>query len=67
LWRTSEGVWKVDSSKALSSGLVCRPIEQTVRDTWQWMQHTASAVNERSAEIGLTAEHERQILTRHGL
>ncbi|MFB7198299.1 NAD-dependent epimerase/dehydratase family protein [Streptomyces sp. NPDC056240] len=37
LWRTAKGTWAVDSTRAHAAGLVCRPIAQTVADTWEWL------------------------------
>lgn len=63
LWRVAEGVWRVDSSSAARAGLVCRPQRQTVEATWRWMLATGrSARTDRSAEIGLSPERERQVL-----
>lgn len=33
-----------DTTKAKNSGLVCRPIEETIHDTWQWMQSPSGPV-----------------------
>ncbi|WP_062353344.1 NAD-dependent epimerase/dehydratase family protein [Herbidospora yilanensis] len=33
------GVWLTDSSKARAAGLTCRPVSETVRDTWEWLRH----------------------------
>ncbi|MFE5689115.1 NAD-dependent epimerase/dehydratase family protein, partial [Streptomyces sp. NPDC056512] len=37
LWRTAQGTWAVDSTRAQAAGLVCRPLAQTVADTWEWL------------------------------
>ncbi len=31
-------VWDADMSGAAKTGLTCRPVRETVRDTWAWMQ-----------------------------
>jgi nucleoside-diphosphate-sugar epimerase len=63
LWRTQPGVWRVDSSAAMVAGLRCRPLAETVRDTWLWMSEGgASLVNDRSIEIGLSADREATLL-----
>lgn len=31
-------VWAPSSAKALAAGLRCRPIAETVRDTWEWLR-----------------------------
>jgi 2'-hydroxyisoflavone reductase len=33
-----EGVWTHSSAKAVAAGLTCRPVNETVRDTWQWLK-----------------------------
>ncbi|MEV4460096.1 NAD-dependent epimerase/dehydratase family protein [Microbispora sp. NPDC049633] len=34
----SEGVWTHSSAKAVAAGLTCRPVRETVRDTWEWLK-----------------------------
>jgi 2'-hydroxyisoflavone reductase len=34
----SAAAWRASPTKALAAGLVCRPVEETVRDTWQWLR-----------------------------
>lgn len=63
LWRTTPGVWRVDSSRAQAAGLACRPLAETVRDTWEWLQAAGSiGRHERATEIGLSPQREQQIL-----
>src|SRR6266508_3634109 len=63
LWRTHEGVWRVDAGRAVKAGLVCRPLSTTITDTWRWMQKADDAPDAtRSGEIGLSAERERMVL-----
>ncbi|GAA3128248.1 NAD-dependent epimerase/dehydratase family protein [Planomonospora alba] len=42
LWAPADpafaGVWLPSSAKALAAGLTCRPVAQTVRDTWEWLR-----------------------------
>jgi nucleoside-diphosphate-sugar epimerase len=40
--------WNVDVSKALEAGLTARPMEQTVADTWAWVQAGADLGGYRS-------------------
>jgi 2'-hydroxyisoflavone reductase len=40
LWRTSAGVWAVAPGRAMAAGLVCRPLGDTVADTWAWLPGT---------------------------
>jgi 2'-hydroxyisoflavone reductase len=66
LWRTFPGVWQVDSTEAQAAGLSCRKIMDTVADTWAWMKSDGfDLTDQRSAEIGISLDLERQILSRH--
>ncbi len=64
----SLGARPVDIGRALAAGLALRPFEDTVRDTWAWLQtgwDTEAAVREnRRLRIagGMTAEREARIL-----
>ncbi|MFJ3891355.1 NAD-dependent epimerase/dehydratase family protein [Streptomyces rubrogriseus] len=63
LWRTHAGVWAVDSRRAVEAGLRCRPIADTVRDTWEWWAGDGRPVEHpRRAEHGIAAEKEARIL-----
>ncbi|MET9122248.1 NAD-dependent epimerase/dehydratase family protein [Streptomyces sp. NPDC004528] len=63
LWRTHAGVWAVDSSKAAAAGLECRPIVDTIRDTWLWWAGDGRPVSHpRWAEHGITPDKEAKIL-----
>ncbi|MER5890665.1 NAD-dependent epimerase/dehydratase family protein [Streptomyces sp. NPDC001941] len=63
LWRTHEGVWSVDSPRAVAAGLSCRPLHETVADTWAWLQADGRPVEHpRWAEHGLSPAKEQQIL-----
>ncbi len=63
LWRVQRGVWSVDPHRAVSSGLRTRPLVQTVRDTWSWLQSGDHVDGrDRAFEIGLDAEKESELL-----
>ncbi|WP_344003867.1 hypothetical protein [Streptomyces thermocarboxydovorans] len=63
LWRTRAGVWAVDSSRAVAAGLHCRPIAETIRDTWAWLAADGRPVDHpRWAEHGIAPEKEAKIL-----
>ncbi|MFI7136564.1 NAD-dependent epimerase/dehydratase family protein [Streptomyces massasporeus] len=63
LWRTHAGVWAVDSQRAVEAGLRCRPVAETVRDTWQWWAADGRPVDHpRWAEHGIASEKEASIL-----
>ncbi|GAA1042233.1 NAD-dependent epimerase/dehydratase family protein [Streptomyces murinus] len=63
LWRTHAGVWAVSAERAVEAGLRCRPIADTIRDTWQWWAQDGRPVDHpRWAEHGIAAEKEARIL-----
>ncbi|MBT2394368.1 NAD-dependent epimerase/dehydratase family protein [Streptomyces sp. ISL-1] len=63
LWRTHEEVWSVDSTRAVAAGLRCRPLLETIRDTWQWLENDGRPVDHpRWAEHGIAPEKEAKIL-----
>ena len=63
LWRTFRGVWAVDTTRAQRAGLSCRPLAQTVAETWEWLLATGAASgHQRAAEIGISPEREREVL-----
>jgi 2'-hydroxyisoflavone reductase len=34
----SAGAWLTSPARALAAGLACRPLDDTVRDTWEWLR-----------------------------
>ena len=63
LWRTHEGVWAVDSTHAVEAGLRCRPLTETIADTWAWLQADGRPVQHpRWAEHGIDPDKEAKIL-----
>lgn len=64
LWRTFPGTWRVDSARAHGSGLHCRPLNQTVADTWEWLlSQGGPSAYARQQHHGLPVEKERQLLS----
>ncbi|MCX5610882.1 NAD-dependent epimerase/dehydratase family protein [Streptomyces sp. NBC_00047] len=53
-----------DVSKALAVGLTCRPVEETVADTWAWLQSLGGVAPQRSDRPapGIDAEREAALL-----
>ncbi|MCX5010448.1 NAD-dependent epimerase/dehydratase family protein [Streptomyces sp. NBC_00555] len=53
-----------DVSKALAAGLTCRPVEETVADTWAWLQSLGGVAPQRSDRPapGIDAEREAALL-----
>jgi nucleoside-diphosphate-sugar epimerase len=63
LWQVYPGTWQVDASAARAAGLTCRPLADTVRDTWAWLRSGGSLVaHERRAEIGIDPVKESALL-----
>ncbi len=63
LWRTYKGAWSVDGARARASGLTCRPIRETVADTWSWIQQGGTAIDhERASELGMSPGKEAALL-----
>jgi nucleoside-diphosphate-sugar epimerase len=62
LWRTAAGAWHVTSARAQAAGLSCRPLPQTVADTWAWMNREEPMPHERADEIGIAPGKEQQLL-----
>jgi 2'-hydroxyisoflavone reductase len=63
LWRAASAPWGMNADRALGAGLLCRPIEQTVADTWAWLHEGGRPVShERFAEHGIAPDKERRII-----
>ncbi|MEU9341280.1 NAD-dependent epimerase/dehydratase family protein [Streptomyces sp. NPDC048278] len=56
-----DGVHGVDVSRALATGLRCRPVGVTVADTWEWLRGLDGAVPVR-AGIGVDPDVEARVL-----
>lgn len=63
LWRTQPGTWSVDPGRAITNGLLCRPIDATVADTWKWLS-SGQGPNAygRQSHHGLDRDKERRLL-----
>ncbi|MFC1420046.1 NAD-dependent epimerase/dehydratase family protein [Streptacidiphilus cavernicola] len=63
LWRTHPGVWRIDSTSGYAAGLECRPLSETVADTWAWLQRGNVPVpHQRWKKHGIAPGKEEQIL-----
>lgn len=67
LWRTHAGVWNIGSVRAQEAGFMCRPLSETVRDTWRWLNGGGMPVSHpRWAKHGIDPAKEAEILARLG-
>lgn len=56
--------WDVDASESIPTGLVCRPLVESVADIWSWLRETGGApVDENRPTPGMSPEREQEILT----
>ncbi|MFJ7899036.1 NAD-dependent epimerase/dehydratase family protein [Streptomyces sp. NPDC096198] len=62
------GLYGVDVSRAVREGLRCRPVAQTVADTWEWLRSTGGDAPRRSDRpaVGLDPAVERKVLAGGG-
>ena len=52
-----------DVSAIYAAGLVCRPVQDTVRDTWRWLQAEGDPpIREGRPSHGIDPEREREVL-----
>jgi nucleoside-diphosphate-sugar epimerase len=53
-----------DVSAALATGLRCRPVEETVDDTWAWLRRegTPDQPSDRAGRLGLSEQQEKRLL-----
>jgi hypothetical protein len=59
------GLMESDTSRAAETGLRCRPVEETVRDTWAWVQRDGMPAPREGLPLnGLPTELEQRLLAR---
>jgi nucleoside-diphosphate-sugar epimerase len=59
------GFLEVDTTKAATTGLQCRPIGDTVTDTWTWLQRDGLPPQRSDRDVhGLPTDLEQQLLSR---
>lgn len=59
------GLHAADVSAALAAGLTCRPVEETVADTWAWLRTdpaAGTAPGGRAGALGIDEKTERRLL-----
>jgi 2'-hydroxyisoflavone reductase len=66
LWPPSEapGIFAIVTDKAQKTGLTCRPLAATIRDTFEWSSKLSSegAIEGSRPKVGLTREREAELL-----
>ncbi|MFD7130132.1 NAD-dependent epimerase/dehydratase family protein [Streptomyces sp. NPDC059894] len=61
-----DALHSADVSRAVAAGLSCRPVEDTVADTWRWLRDLGGTAPQRPDRIGkgLAPEVEAEVLAR---
>lgn len=65
LWPGSEtrGIFAIDTRKAQETGLQCRPLTTTIRDTFEWAKQIDATTDPNvNPKVGLTREREAELL-----
>lgn len=67
--RIHDALHHTDPSRALAEGLRCRPVGETVADTWEWLRRLGGTAPQRADRrpVGITAEREAELLAACGL
>ncbi|GID33349.1 nucleoside-diphosphate-sugar epimerase [Paractinoplanes brasiliensis] len=65
LWRNAAAPWSMSAERARAAGLRCRPIAETVADTWAWLHSGGRPVDhERFGEHGIAPDREQELIRR---
>lgn len=63
LWRNAAAPWQMDTSRAEAAGLMCKPVSETVADTWAWLCSGGRPVeHERRGEHGISPAREAELI-----
>ncbi|MGZ6706430.1 MAG: NAD-dependent epimerase/dehydratase family protein [Solirubrobacteraceae bacterium] len=64
LWHPAPGTWAVGTERAQAAGLRCRPVAETVADTWAWLRWGDGRSGYRAAlrPSGISREREARLL-----
>jgi len=63
LWRNAAAPWGMKTARAQAAGLHCRPLVQTVEDTWDWLKRGGRPVDhERFGEHGIDQAREESVI-----
>jgi len=65
LWRNAAAPWAMNTDRARAAGLQCRPLAETVADTWAWLRAGGQAVmHERFTEHCMAPDREAMLIRR---
>jgi nucleoside-diphosphate-sugar epimerase len=56
------GLHSGNVAAAYRHGLRCRPVQETVNDTWRWLQAEGDPASLRTGSVGLSADREEAVL-----
>ena len=59
---TEPAAWEVDVDHAYDAGLRCRPVEQTARDTWAWLEDGGAPTGRHADRLGIDPDTEQRVL-----
>jgi 2'-hydroxyisoflavone reductase len=63
LWWAAQGTWRMDVTSAHDRGLKCRPLVETVADTYSWLASGGQPVwHERESDHGIDPQKELALL-----
>jgi 2'-hydroxyisoflavone reductase len=63
--RAMAGAWAASPAKAVAAGLRCRPLAETVTDTWEWLRErgpSETPYRQGDVVLGIDPEKEREVL-----
>ena len=65
LWRNAAAPWDVSTARASAAGLQCRPLAQTIAETWQWLNGAGDQADHgRLPRYGMDPAREAAIIAR---
>ncbi|RDG37884.1 NAD-dependent epimerase/dehydratase family protein [Streptomyces corynorhini] len=59
------GAWEASPAKAVAAGLRCRPLAETVADTWEWLRErgpSETPYRQGDIPLGIDPDKEREVL-----
>lgn len=65
LWQAAAATWAVSVDRAVVAGLQCRPLAQTIADTWQWLNSEGEQADDRRfPQYGMEPAREAALIAR---